>query len=156
MSNAPEFMGSELRKTLHGEGNGNRATHAFKFGNELTYVQTYRDTVMLAAKEIDRRNGTSSATALQKIEVMRKHIGDEAHGGETDAPQKNWVNSIYDFWMEYGKDLQPILQMSDVYLHAEAERSTTAKAYKNRFTEQSTMQNGNLITGGEIYKNANV
>jgi hypothetical protein len=156
MSNAPEFMGSELRKTLHGEWNGNRASHAFKFGNELTYVQTYRDSVMLAAKEIDRRHGTNSATALQKIEEIRRHIGDEAHGKDTDAPQKDWVNSIFDFWMEYGDKLQPILQMSDVYFHAEAERNTTAKAYKNRFTEQSTMQNGNLITGGEIYKNANV
>jgi hypothetical protein len=156
MSNAPEFMGSELRKTLHGEWNGNRATHAFKFGNELSYVQTYRDSVMLAAKEIDRRNGTSAAVALKKIEEKRKHIGDEAHGGESDAPQKEWVNSIFDFWMEYGEKLQPILQLSDVYFHAEAERNSTAKAYKNRFTEQSTMQNGNLITGGEIYKNANV
>lgn len=111
---------------------------------------------MLAAKEIDRRHGTNSATALQKIEEIRRHIGDEAHGKDTDAPQKDWVNSIFDFWMEYGDKLQPILQMSDVYFHAEAERNTTAKAYKNRFTEQSTMQNGNLITGGEIYKNANV
>ena len=59
--------------------------------------------------------------------------------------------------MEHGEQLQPILQMSDTFIDAEAMNGNkVCKAYKQRFTDTSTMQNGNLITGGEIYKTDNV
>jgi hypothetical protein len=54
-SNAPEYMGSNYRKALHSEGTGSRASHAFKFGNEMHLVNTYRDVVQMAAEEVSRR-----------------------------------------------------------------------------------------------------
>jgi len=86
MSNMPEYMGSEFRKMLHGEGNGDRASHAFKFGNELPYVRTYRSVVMKAAQELDRRKNTGGKIAKQlaSIEEKRRTIGNEFHGKETE------------------------------------------------------------------------
>jgi hypothetical protein len=54
-SNAPEYMGSNFRKALHSEGTGPRASHAFKFGNEMHLVNTYRSVVQMAAEEVSRR-----------------------------------------------------------------------------------------------------
>ncbi len=53
--------------------------------------------------------------------------------------------------MKYGKDLQPILQMSDTYIDAEASfgkddtKRELCKKYKDRFTGTSSMQNKALL-----------
>ena len=74
-SNAPEYMGSNFRKALHSEGTGPRASHAFKFGNEMPLVKTYRSVVQIAAKEVARRTGKSEIIhKLEKIEEKRRKI----------------------------------------------------------------------------------
>jgi hypothetical protein len=168
MSNAPEYMGSEFRKALHGEWNGARASHAFKFGNEMSYINIYRSVVGIAAKEVERRvrkRGwtTGIVSAIEEIEKKRSKIGNESHSKDTEDDQKKWVNSIFDFWMKYGDDLQPILQMSDTFIDAQAllwnkgnEDTKLCSAYKSRYAGMSAMQNGNLMGGGAIYKNSNV
>jgi hypothetical protein len=129
----------------------------------MSLVNTYRSVVQIAAKEVARRTGkTDILDKLNAIENKRKEIGNESHDKEPDEKQKKWIISINDFWMEYGDKLQPILQMSDPYVTAQAtfgsdaETRRLCKAYKKRFSDTSVMQNGQLISGGEIYKNANV
>jgi hypothetical protein len=74
-SNAPEYMGSNYRQALHSEGTGPRASHAFKFGNEMSLVHTYRSVVKLAAAEVERRSGNKGIVqALQNIEEKREKI----------------------------------------------------------------------------------
>ncbi len=164
MSNMPEYMGSEFRKALHSEWTWQRASHAFKFGNEMSLVNTYRNVVWIAAKEVDRRNRqkgniTDVSGELTKIERERHHIWNESHSKDTEDDQKNWVNSIFNFWMKYGKELQPILQMSDPFISAQGEFwgdtdiSLTCKAYKNWFIGTSAMQNWQVE---KIYENSNV
>lgn len=168
MSNLPEYMGSEFRKSLHSEWTGPRASHAFKFGNEMWLVNTYRGVVMLAAKEIERRHrgrwsSIKIVSELEKIEENRNHIGEEAHTKDTEDPQKKWINAIYEFWMKYWAELQPILQMSDTFIESQSkfwaknsDEARLCKAYTDRWIGTMAMQNGWLITGGEIYKNSNV
>ena len=106
----------------------------------MSLVKTYRSVVQIAAQEIDRRSRAQGHSGnayaeLQKIEDDRKKIGEQSHDKEPDQFQKDWIISINDFWMKYGEKLQPILQMSDVYIGAEASRGNIdCKAYKNRFT----------------------
>ncbi len=162
-SNAPEYMGSNFRKALHSEGTGARASHAFKFGNEISLVNTYRSVVQIAAKEVDRRNMANGRTSsvfdeLKKIEDKRKEVGNESPDKDKEDVQKKWITSIYDFWMKYGDKLQPILQMSDTYISAESEfwkdeNQKLCRAYKERFTGTSAMQNGQV---NKIYENLNV
>jgi hypothetical protein len=161
-SNAPEYMGSNFRQALHSQGTGKRASHAFKFGNEMSLVNTYRSVVQMAAIEVGRRtNNNKIVEELNAIEAKRKSIGNENHDKEPDEIQKKWITSIYNFWMRYGDKLQPILQMSDTYIDAEAsfwsdDKSGICKAYKERYTMTSGMQNKQLLDSGEIYKTDNV
>jgi hypothetical protein len=119
-------------------------------------VNTYRSVVQMAAEEVSRRRWGDSAILkeLEDIEKKRKKIGEESHDKEPDEFQKKWIISIYDFWMKHGKDLQPILQMSDTFIMAKATQwDANAKKYQERYNMLSGMQNGQV---DKIYENANV
>lgn len=153
MSNMPEYLGSEYRKMMHSEATGKlRNTHAFMFGNELEFVRNYRNVVALAAKEADRRSGTTEISkALAEIEADRKKVGYDSHDPkEPDKFQKEWITSIYNFWGKYGDKIHPILMMTDTFVGAKADAwDEECRKYKQRFEMISGMQNGQVEN---IYK----
>lgn len=126
----------------------------------MSLVNTYRSAVGIAVKEVARRTGKDSILKeFDLIEQKRKNVGNESHDKDTEDVQKKWIISIFDFWMKHGKELQPILQMSDPYFTAEAEfgqdtdKKRICSAYKNRWVGTSAMQNGQVE---KIYDNLNV
>ena len=126
----------------------------------MSLVNTYRSAVGIAVKEVARRTGKDSIiNEFDTIEKERKNVGNQSHDADTEDVQKKWIISIFDFWMKHGKELQPILQMSDPYFTAEAafgkndDKKRVCAAYKTRWVGTSAMQNGQVE---KIYDNQNV
>lgn len=143
MSNMPEYLGTDFCRKIHSEATGKdaRSTHALAFGNDLNHVKTYRNMVWEAAEELSRRGNSWVLAALSEIEKTRKDLGKEDHHNkkETEANQKKFVNSLFKFWQKYGKDLHPILQMTDPYIQTHQDKDI-CRRYNSRIGMIAGMQ----------------
>jgi hypothetical protein len=145
MSNMPELLGTEFGHRLHKQATGEqiRSSHALAFGNDTKKVAIYRDMVDQVVSEIDKRWGTGTEIKadyayLQKLKAKVWH---ESHGDETEEDQKNYINAIYAFWNKHGKEIHPLLQLTDPFVQLQADRwDSNAISYLNRVEGIAGMQ----------------
>lgn len=145
MSNMPELLGTEFGHRLHKQATGEqiRSSHALAFGNDTNKVAIYRNMVDQVVKELDHRWGTGTEIMADyvKLQQLKEKVWHESHSDETEQDQKNYINAIYAFWNKHGKQIHPLLQLTDPFVQLQAERGdSNAKNYLSRVEGIAGMQ----------------